>query len=121
MRRGLSRPKHQDVIARADCLGFETVGRRDDWGVGDRLDNWHGVTTDTDGRVVRLNRSSSGLSGEIPSRSATSPLWLGVSPVSNAVRSSATSACSLLLRPPRESPLAWSLLFAARRRDPHPA
>ena len=121
MRRGLSRPQHQDVIARADCLGFVTVGRRDAWGVGDRLDNWHGVTTDADGRVVRLNHSSNGLSGEIPRRSATSPLWPGVNPVINAVGSSANSACNLLLRPPRKRPVARRLLLAKRRRDPHPA
>ena len=73
VRRGLIRLKQQDFIARADCLGFVTVGRRDDWGVGDRLDSWHGVTTDADGRVVRLNYSSNGQSGEIPRRSETSP------------------------------------------------
>ena len=121
MRRGLIRLKQQDFIARADCLGFVTVGRRDDWGVGARLDNCHGVTTDADGRLVRLNHSSNGQSREIPRRSETSLLWPGVSPVINAVRSSATSACTLLLRPPRERPIAWRLLFAERRRDPHPA
>ena len=40
--------------------------RRDNWGMGDRLDDWHGVTTDADGRVVRLNLSSNELSGSIP-------------------------------------------------------
>ena len=73
VRGGLILLKHQDFIARADCLGLVTVGRRDDWGVGDRLDKRHGVTTAADGRVVRLNHSSNGLSGEIPRRSETSP------------------------------------------------
>ena len=40
--------------------------RSDLWGSAAPLDQWHGVATDGDGRVVRLELTSNGLSGELP-------------------------------------------------------
>ena len=40
--------------------------RRDGWGVGDAIHEWHGVTTDSLGRVATLDLSDNGLVGGIP-------------------------------------------------------
>ncbi len=39
---------------------------RPSWKVAADLGDWHGVTTDTDGRVTRLNLADNNLAGEIP-------------------------------------------------------
>ena len=36
------------------------------WGTDAPLDTWHGVTTDGEGRIIELDLSDNGLSGEIP-------------------------------------------------------
>ena len=46
--------------------GGDNWRRNDLWGSAAPLGRWHGVTTDSDGRVVRLELQSNGLSGELP-------------------------------------------------------
>ena len=48
------------------ATGGDSWSRNDLWGSGAPLGQWHGVTTDGDGRVVRLELPSNGLSGELP-------------------------------------------------------
>ena len=48
------------------ATGGDNWSRNDLWGSGAPLSRWHGVTTDSDGRVVRLELPSNGLSGELP-------------------------------------------------------
>lgn len=48
------------------ATGGDSWSRNDLWGSGAPLSRWHGVTTDSDGRVVRLELPSNGLSGELP-------------------------------------------------------
>ncbi|WP_419916171.1 ABC transporter substrate-binding protein [Candidatus Poriferisodalis sp.] len=48
------------------ATGGDNWSRNDLWGSGAPLGQWHGVTTDGDGRVVRLELQSNGLSGELP-------------------------------------------------------
>ncbi|MYA83454.1 MAG: hypothetical protein F4155_14330 [Acidimicrobiales bacterium] len=48
------------------ATGGDTWNRNGLWGSAAPLGQWHGVTTDSDGRVVRLELPSNGLSGELP-------------------------------------------------------
>lgn len=48
------------------ATGGDAWRRNGLWGSAAPLGRWHGVTTDSDGRVVRLDLSSNGLSGELP-------------------------------------------------------
>ena len=48
---------------------------RTNWLSGRPLDEWHGVTTDSGGRVTALNLSSNSLMGRSRPRWATSPTW----------------------------------------------
>ena len=54
---------------------------RTNWLSGRPLDEWHGVTTDSDGRVTALNLSSNSLYGALPAAlgdlSNLESLWLG--------------------------------------------
>ena len=65
--------EHGDVRSDREALeelfaatGGDGWSRNDLWGSGAPLGQWHGVTTDSDGRVVRLELASNGLSGELP-------------------------------------------------------
>ncbi len=65
--------EHGDVLSDREALEelFAATGgdgwrRNDLWGSAAPLGRWHGVTTDSDGRVVRLDLSSNGLAGVLP-------------------------------------------------------
>ena len=45
---------------------FWATGRNENWLTDAPLSEWHGVTTDPNGRVVELKLSEAGLIGEIP-------------------------------------------------------
>ena len=49
-----------------DATGGESWTNRTNWKTTARLGDWHGVTTDADGRVTRLELQRNGLAGPIP-------------------------------------------------------
>ena len=61
-----ARSDREALIELYEATGGDGWGRSDHWGSTAPLGWWHGVTTDSDGRVVRLELPSNGLSGELP-------------------------------------------------------
>ena len=55
------------LVALYNATSGDSWANNDNWLSDKPLGEWHGVTTDSDGRVRRLNLSGNQLSGEVPS------------------------------------------------------
>ena len=55
------------LVALYNATDGDNWGNNTNWGSDMPLRGWHGVTTDSDGRVRRLDLSGNQLSGEVPS------------------------------------------------------
>ena len=55
------------LVALYNATGGGDWTNNTNWLSDELLDEWYGVTTDSDGRVIELNLTENGLSGEIPS------------------------------------------------------
>ena len=73
-------PGREALTALYDALDGANWTRSDNWGTDAPLDQWHGVRVDDRGRVIRLNLSKNGLSGDIPAEigdlESLQNLWL---------------------------------------------
>ncbi|MCY4645665.1 MAG: Ig-like domain-containing protein [Gammaproteobacteria bacterium] len=74
---GLSRSAVLLVVEpRAEALHlYEALGgtgwtNSANWGTGAPVDTWHGITTDSEGRITEIDLSNNGLTGAIPARIA---------------------------------------------------
>ena len=59
-------PGRTVLTAMYDALDGSNWTRSDNWGTDAPLDQWHGVSVNDRGRVIRLDLSQNGLSGSIP-------------------------------------------------------
>ena len=55
------------LVALYNATSGDNWANNDNWLIDKPLGEWHGVTTDSDGRVRRLDLSGNQLSGEVPS------------------------------------------------------
>ena len=63
---GAANSDREALMALYDATDGENWTDNTNWGSNEDLDEWHGVTTDSDGRVERLVLIDNGLSGSIP-------------------------------------------------------
>ena len=63
---GAANSDREALMALYDATDGGNWTRNTNWGTDADLDEWYGVTTDSDGRVERLNLRNNGLSGQIP-------------------------------------------------------
>ena len=73
-------PGREALTALYDALDGANWTRSDNWGTDAPLDQWHGVRVDDRGRVIRIDLSKNGLSGDIPAEigdlESLQDLWL---------------------------------------------
>ena len=63
---GAATGDREALMALYDATNGASWTTNTNWGSDEDLGEWHGVTTDSDGRVYRLNLRKNGLSGSIP-------------------------------------------------------
>ena len=63
---GAANSDREALMALYDATDGENWTNNTNWGSNEDLGEWYGVTTDSDGRVERLNLRDNGLSGQIP-------------------------------------------------------
>ena len=63
---GAANSDREALMALYDATDGGNWTNNTNWGSNEDLDEWHGVSTDSDGRVERLNLRNNGLSGQIP-------------------------------------------------------
>ena len=63
---GAANSDREALMALYDATDGENWTDNTNWGSNEDLGEWYGVTTDSDGRVERLNLRNNGLSGQIP-------------------------------------------------------
>ena len=63
---GAGSPDREALIALYNATNGASWHNKDNWGTTAPLGQWHGVTTDANGRVTRLDLNNNQLSGSIP-------------------------------------------------------
>ena len=67
-RTGVHQPDRAELVALYQATGGANWTDNTNWLSDTHIGEWHGVATDADGRVIELDLSNNGLSGQLPSR-----------------------------------------------------